>query len=281
LLAALLVGAAAAPLPAQTAPEWAGTRQHRILVMVMPDSVGRVHDERPAEIRLNFADLLPRNGIAEGADLSILQIMRYDPQTGKPLPYRNNLFAETPYDLPLQWYDAAIPDPFPERHFSYVLPTGKAGENPWSPMPHWGYYYDVNGDWKQGRLAWTHVQDGDAPSYYAAYFDTLKRYQVPAQPTPRGWIGDGAHRAARLASRSTGLLHGHCRMADMDQDGLLDIVCGSGRGGAVWYRNFGTRQSPRFTVARLLFQSDGKAIDPGFYAYPAVVDWTEMENSIF
>jgi hypothetical protein len=272
------------PSPTRAAdPAWIGNRHYRILLEVKPSNIGsRARDERSAEVFLDFEQLLSTGVIPERADLSTLQLMRYDPATSQPIPYKNNLYAETPYDLPLQWYDAAIPDPFPDRDWGIVVPWVRHPQDPkpeieatspWHARPRWGYYYEVNGDWRKGRLAWTHIQIGNEPSYYAVYFDLLKPGEVPSEPAPRGWIGDGAHRTAKVGTRSTGLLHGHCKMADMDRDGLDDIICGSSRGGLVWCRNFGTRQSPRFTVAKLLFQSDGKAIDPGFYSYPAVTDW--------
>jgi len=264
-------------------PAWIGNRHYRILLEVKPREIGsRPRDERPARVNIRFEQLLTKGIIPEQADLSTLQVMRYEADTGLPIAYKNNLYGETPYDLPLQWYDAAIPDPFFDSDWGLIVPWVRHPRDPkpeidtsspWHSRPRWGYYYEVNGEWRTGNLAWAHTQVGNKPSYYAVYFDTLKPGEIPSQPVPRGWIGDGSHRTAKVGTRSTGLLHGHCKMADMDRDGLLDIVCGSSRGGLVYYRNFGTRQLPRFTIAKLLFLSNGKAIDPGFYSYPAVIDW--------
>jgi hypothetical protein len=266
-------------------PAWESTRRFRILVEVKPSDLGsRARDERPAAVSLDLGQILSRAGVSETADLSTLQVMRYDPSTGKPIPYNNNIYAEIPYDLPLQWYDAAIPDPFPDRDWGDTVPWVRhptdpkpdhysASANPWVSRPYWGYYYEVIGDWKKGRLAWTHIQEGHKPSYYAVYFDTLKKGEKQSAPPPRGWLGDGAHRTAKVGRHSTGLYHVYCGMIDFNQDKLLDIVCGSSRGGIVWYENLGTAQKPRFTVARLLFQSDGKPIDPGFLSTPTVTDW--------
>jgi hypothetical protein len=208
--------------------------------------------------------------------------MRYDAASGKPVAYDDNLFGETPYDLPLQWYDAAIPDPFPDRDWGATAPWSsrptdpypdRTRTDPWTRRPGWGRYYEVIGDWKSGNLAWTHVQEGARPSFYAVYFDLLPDGARPSGPAPRGWIGDGAHRTARVGKHSTGLLHGCCRMADLDRDGLLDLACGSSRGGILWYPNLGTRQKPRFSWARLLFRSDGIPIDVGFLSTPVPTDW--------
>ena len=255
--AALLAAGALGPVRGEREPEWVGARRLRLLVEVRPEPLkGRAGDERPARVALDFERLLAQAGITETADLSTLQVMRYDAATGKPVRYDNNLFAETPYDLPLQWYDAAIPDPFPDRDWGATPPwTARPSDpypdrtrlDPWTRRPRWGYYYEVIGDWKAGQLAWTHVQEGDRPSRYAVYFDTLPSGAEPS--APRGWIGDGSHRTARVGRHSTGLLHGCCRMADLDRDGLLDLACGSSRGGVLWYRNLGTAQKPRFSVA--------------------------------
>jgi len=104
-------------------PVWIGNRQHRILLEVKPSDIGsRPHDERPAEVILNFEEMISAGIIPQRADLSTLQLMRYDAVTGQPIPYKNNLYGETPYDLPLQSYDAAIPDPFADRDFGLSVP---------------------------------------------------------------------------------------------------------------------------------------------------------------
>ena len=62
-------------------------------------------------------------------------------------------------------------------------------------------------------------------------------------------------------------------MIDFNGDGLLDLLCGSSRGGILWYENLGTRKTPKFSVARMLHYSDGKPIDPGFLSTPTGTDW--------
>jgi hypothetical protein len=219
----------------------------------------------PAEVRIDFERILKAEGYVEHANLATLQIARYDPASGRAMRYGGYLHGRTEYDRPLQWYDDAIPDPFPDRDRSV--------KSPWVSRPRWGYYYDAIGEWKSGRLAWSHTQDRSNPSYYAVYFDLLAAGQKPTNPPPRGWIGDGSKRSAPYGSQSTGLYHADCQMVDLNQDGLLDLICGSSRGGVLWYENLGNRQKPWFSVARLLFHDDGKPIDPGFLSTPAVTDW--------
>ncbi|MCX6625350.1 MAG: VCBS repeat-containing protein, partial [Acidobacteria bacterium] len=186
------------------------------------------------------------------------------PATGAAIPNRNNLFQETSFDLALQWHDAAIPDPYPDRDRSV--------KSPWIYRKNWGYYYEVNGEWKSGKLAWTHTQQGRASSWYAAYFNLLKDGKQVA-PAPRGWIGDGSNRTTKLSKRSTGLYIPDIQLVDFNGDGLLDLLTGSSRGAVMWYENLGTRTKPQYSIARLLFQSDGRPIDPGFLTTPALVDW--------
>lgn len=263
ILLAILILASAQSFAARK-PRWASDRQHRVLIDVSPRELGgRERDEMPAQVEIDFEQLL--RGAGSRADLSTLQVMRVDPETGEPMPYANNLFQDTPFDLPVQWHDAAIPDPFADRD--------RSAKSPWIARPGWGYYYEVTGDWKRGKLAWPHTQQGSAASLYAAYFDLLPAHGKPANPAPRGWIGDGSHRTAKVGKRSTGLYIPDCTMVDFNFDGLFDLLCGSSRGGVLWYENLGTKNKPRFAIARLLFQDDGRAIDPGFCSTPAWVDW--------
>ncbi len=253
-----------APCAQPPTPRWASDRQHRVLIEVPArDNGGRPRDEMPASAEIDFEQLLKQR--AGSADLSTLQVMRIDPATGEPVPYANNLFQETPFDLPLQWHDSSIPDPFPDRD--------RSRKSPWVARTNWGYYYEVTGEWKRGKLAWPHTQMGSAASLYAAYFNLLPTGGKQTNPAPRGWIGDGSHRTAKAGNRSTGMYIPDCTMADYNFDGLVDLLCGSSRGAVLWYENLGTRSQPRYAIARLLFQSDGRAIDPGFLSTPAWTDW--------
>lgn len=246
-------------------PAWVSDRDYRVLIEVPARDIGaRAQDEGPAEVELRIEELLRDHGVKGAADLSTLQVMRFDPATGAALTYKNNLFQETPYDRPLQWHDASIPDPFPDRDRSV--------KSPWIARKNWGYYYEVNGEWKSGKLAWTHTQAGRASSWYAVYFNLLKDGKQRA-PAPRGWIGDGSHRTAKMGKRSTGLYIPDIQLVDFNGDGLLDLLTGSSRGSVLWYENLGTRTEPRYTFARMLFQTDGRPIDPGFLTTPALVDW--------
>jgi hypothetical protein len=246
--------------------EWVGTSECRILVQVVPDaSVGRPSDERPAQVAIDFDRLLRAEGIDRRADLSTLRVIRCDAKTGRPMAFNNYLYGQSEFDRPLQWYDDAIPEPFPDRDRSV--------KSPWVFRPGWGHYYEAIGDGRSGRLTWSHTQDGTTPSLYSVGFDLLGEGKNQTQPPPRAWIGDGGKRNAPVGTNSTGIYHVDCQMIDFNEDGLLDLVCGSSRGAILWYENLGTRQSPEFSIARLLNYSDGKPTDPGFLSTPTGVDW--------
>lgn len=256
----------ASSMAAEPQIEWVGTSACRILLQVSPTELtGRASDERPAQVAIDFDRILRDGGIGQRADLSTLRVIRYDADTGKPAIFDNYLYGQSEFDRPLQWYDDAIPEPFPDRDRSV--------KSPWIFRSGWGQYYEAVGDGKSGRLAWSHTQDGTTPSLYAVYFDLLGEGKNPTQPPPRGWIGDGSKRNAPVGTGSTGIYHVDCQMIDFNGDGLLDLLCGSSRGGILWYENLGARQKPIFSVAGMLHYSDGNPIDPGFLSTPTVTDW--------
>ena len=247
-------------------PAWAGKGACRILLMVPPDDIGsRPSDEMPAVVTLDLETLLHAAGIDGRVDLSTLQVMRYDSETGRPMPYGRYLHMDSEFDRPLQWYDGAIPEPFPDRD-RYL-------DKPWVFRSGWGRYYDTVGDGKRGRLAWSHTQDASTASYYAVYFNLLGEGQEATLPPPRHWVGDGAARHAPIGTQSTGIYHVDGQMVDFNEDGLLDLLCGTSRGGVLWFENMGTVGEPKFTVPRLLFHADGHPIDPGFLSTPVLTDW--------
>src|SRR5436190_899227 len=83
-------------------------------------------------------------------------VIQYDPQTGRPLRYQTYAYATTPYDRPFRWYDTSIPENYPENEANIDV-TG--GELKWTSHLKWGYFYNVIGDWKSGKLAWAHTQE--------------------------------------------------------------------------------------------------------------------------
>src|SRR5207245_8023108 len=112
------------------------------------------------------APLAQRNdaGAKPIPNLSSLQIVQYDPDSGKPNPYGNYAHARGPFDRPFRWYDSSIPYQFPE-FLGYA--SEHDGQFPRQVRIRAGYFYDALGDWKEGHLAWVHTQKKSEVSHYA------------------------------------------------------------------------------------------------------------------
>jgi hypothetical protein len=266
----------AAPIPAIAAPpadlptsawKWAGKGRVRIIVRIDPDG-SPAGDERPAEVSLDFDKLLATAASGRQANLAGVQVIRHDAATGEPVPQTRNAFGEGEFDNPLRWYDAAIPYDFPEVEANVSSTEGKL---PYVTHPRLGYFFDCLGDWKAGRLAFMY-RSIDRPAWYAVYFDLLPPGAIPRDSPPRGFLGDGLQRCEPRGSSSTGLIHSRVTIADLNGDGLFDLVVGCSRGGVVWYPNRGCRGQPDFPHAQLVF-SDDKPLDVGWGAAPHAVDW--------
>ncbi len=61
-------------------------------------------------------------------------------------------------------------------------------------------------------------------------------------------------------------------MADLDGDGLDDLIIGNYTGDVIWYRNEGSIGEPLFCTSVLL-QSSGVPVDLGNWAKPYFADW--------
>ncbi|HEV3137328.1 MAG TPA: VCBS repeat-containing protein, partial [Pirellulales bacterium] len=261
------------PLPAVERPapawKWTGKGALRIIVRVDPPADrSRAGDERPADVAIDFEKLLHEVAPGRKPDLAGVQVIRHDPQSGEPVRATRNAFGRGEFDLPCRWYDAAIPYEFPEVEDNVSSTEGKLR---YVTRTRLGYFFDCLGDWKAGRLAFAH-RVGDAPAWYAMYFDLLPEGAVPRDSPPRGFLGDGLQRCEPQGSSSTGLIHSRVAVSDFDGDGLFDLVVGCSRGGVVWYPNRGQRGKPEFAHAQLVF-SDGKPLDVGWGSAPYSADW--------
>jgi hypothetical protein len=63
-------------------------------------------------------------------------------------------------------------------------------------------------------------------------------------------------------------------VADWDVDGKLDLIIGCGDGSVRWYRNSGTRQTPKFDKFETLLPPPDQS-ERGKQARPCAVDWNE------
>ena len=260
-----LVGAGAG---ASSTLEWAGSGRVRVLVQVdAPGTAPQREDERPAEVILDFAELIEPGRVP---DLATLQVIRHDPETAKPITQGRFAYGTSQYDIAWRWYDDAIGYDFPECASNLDAANGKLT---YTPLPRFGYFYHCIGDWRRGRLAFLHRDTGKAEALYAVYFALLPEGAAPEGVPPRGFLGDGLQRCEPEGQSTTGLIHSRVDVADWDGDGLLDLIVGCARGGVVWYPNRGDPGAPRFPFSRLLRTADGKPLDIGWSAAPHAVDW--------
>lgn len=255
--------------PASKLP-WTSDAPYRILVEVAPVTLdGREWDEGPAEVGIDFTAALAALGVESRPALDTLQVMKLGADSA-PLPYTDYAYAKGPNDRPFRWYDDAIPYDFSE----VFAPTSYTdGTRRRMIIPRGGYMYSTLGDWKSGRLAWVHTQEGEGPSRYAVYFHVLSPGEEPTGPPPRAWVGDAMPRHDLRGANTTGADHTHISVDDWDGDGIDDLVYGEQYGQVCVLPNRGTPEAPAYPYAKLLFDAEGLPLDMGVHAAVLVVDW--------
>ncbi len=250
---------------------WSGQGKYRLVVEVKPTPLeGRTRDELPAELEVNLTKELAKLGIESRADIASLQVIQYEPATGKPVKYLGYAYAKSAFDRPFRWYDAAIPYDFPEFHNDVSRTDGKIVRR---NRIRAGYFFNALGEWQSGRLAWMHTQVSDQPTLYSVYFDLLPHGKTPSEVPPRAWLGDGLPRCDREGSSSMGADHCRIEFDDWNDDGLIDLIAGENYGHVFWWPNVGTKQHPKYRFYKFVFDSKGLPIDTGMVAAPKVVDW--------
>jgi FG-GAP-like repeat len=248
-------------------PGWSSDHSHRILVRVDPiEGIGRSSDELVARVEIDFDRYL-----GEGrCDLSTLEVIEYEPKTGEAVAYAGSPVSDSPSTRPLRVYDHDIPWEFPERQ-GYAQNNNGTGL-PLIRLEGGGRFLPVIGEGRRVSLAWAHLQRGDKPTYYAIYFDELPP-GADSRPAVPGFVGDGSNRCGRDAESFFPLYHSRVDVADLDADGLFDLVVGNMNGTILWYPNLGKAGKPAFSSARLVFTDEGDPLDIGYSSAPRVVDW--------
>lgn len=251
---------------------WSSTGIYRVLVKVDPQKIGeRNSDESVAQVSLDFVKLLESVGVKGKPDMRTVQVIQFDPKTGRQGEfYQDFAYQRGPWDRPFRWYDDAIPYDFQE-----VLGASSHtdGVRKRQTTPRAGYVYNAVGDWKSGKLAWTHTQTGDEPTYYAIYFDVMDTDTPPPEGAPVGWLGDAMPRCARWGANTTGADITRITLDDWNKDGLTDVVYGEQYGQAFYALNNGTKEKFQLGPSKMLFESDGLPMDMGMHSAPLVIDW--------
>src|SRR5262249_16861871 len=126
-------------------------------------------------------------GIRGEADLSTIQVHKYDPQTGEAEPYPNFEGALSPFDRPCRFDDESIPWDYPDR--ANYASDYASGRGPTVPRQGGGRLFNREKDNTAGNLSWLHTQSSDQPSHYAIYWD-VRDSRDQTGPGPSPWIGD-------------------------------------------------------------------------------------------
>jgi hypothetical protein len=226
-------------------------------VEVRPLDIGkRGRDQLPARLDIDFPSLLSKAGANGQVDFDTISIAPAGDAGAEPIPFR--------------WYDADIPDPFPEFIAKLNTTHGKITPRP-ARMA--GHLYNTSGSGKKGYLAFIHTQQGRSAAKYKLSFDVIDTAAPSVGNGPRGWIGDGQIRCGPVGSSTTGTGHTRIALDDWNDDGLIDIVHGEEAGCVFVLPNSGTATEPRFTHRMLVNDADRKPIDVGTHAAPLVIDF--------
>ena len=238
---------------------------YRILVEVPPvDIAGRSRDSRPASVHLDFsAQPFSALGLKRRINIDSIQVIGYDPESGKTVPGEPWPFSSTPGERASRFLDGSWPEEFPMFGNSQATRKFHRG----------GYFLNVTGEQKRGVLAWDHTQRGNRSSHYAIYFDVERPGEL-RHAARQGFLGDGLPRRAPETDSLSGVWYNRIAVDDWDGDGQNEILLGVGTGHILIYRNLShNRNSPRFGGGDYLRDSMGQIIVAGTTAIPFVVDW--------
>ncbi len=256
---------------ADIGPVWSNNHTHRCLVRIDPLALdGRDTDEMVVRVEVDFEQLLAGGR----CDPDTLEVVEYNPATGQSLAYQGNPLDPTPQIRPLRVYDASLPWKFPERQ-GYAHSNNGTGL-PALELAGGGRFLSVKGEGRRAQLAWAHTQRGQNAGHYAIYFDPQEPQTNPHKSRAiriPGFLGDGSHRVDRNAGSFFPLYHSRVDVADLNGDGLFDLIVGNMNGTILWYPNSGQVGAPNFTTTKLIFDSDDQPLDIGYSSAPRVVDW--------
>ncbi len=242
----------------------------QVTVILPPDPAGVASgDERPAQVFLDFPALLAQAGIAGQADLASLRMTSLDP-AGRVRDGARFAYAKEPTDLPLRWDDERVAGGFASVEGIVDLQSGELKQ---TVVRNSGLIQNAGPEeGGRGRVVWMHTARGENRSAYRLEVAVKPSIQRPQLP-PRAWLGDGVVRFTTSPQNTTGSSHTRVDVADLNHDGLPDIIYGENYGRLLVLLNRGFAKSPRFDDGRFLLNSSGQAIDAGISAAPLLVDW--------
>ena len=225
-----------APSSSEKSTPWSVSAPVRVLVEVPARDLGpRTSDEMPARVRIDLADVFNQLGVKGVPDLGRIQVVRGDE-------------AASPRVTVSRFDDF-------DRHAD-------------------SFWHNVPGNGHEGQLVWSHRQVGCAPTRYAIYLCPVESGGEPGE-SPMPLVGDCD---ALYTDQSDGYLITalHCKptMADLNGDGLLDLLVGEIQGRLLYFENRGSRQTPKFARGRFIML-DGKPLRMLYYTTPRAVDWDD------
>ncbi len=248
-------------------PEWAVPElPYRVLLEVAPVKTGRETDSLAAAWELDFTAAPFTQLALEGRlDLDSMQVVGFDPGTGKPLGATEWPFARNKNERISRFIDKSLPWEFPTsepRQPGAAVGTFTRG----------AYLNNAKGTGNPGLLVWDHEQKGSRASTYAVYFNTVpegKRQAIPRH----GFLGDGSPRRDARSSSLTGSLYNRVAVADWDGDADTDLIIGIGFGYVLLFRNEGDRTRPQFGAGEYLRNANGDILNGVAMASPDIADW--------
>jgi FG-GAP-like repeat len=259
----LLVCAASA----NASPAWSGEGRFRILVRVSPITGLTKSDELVAKCELPLESWLQQRKMHGSVDIATFQVHQYNPISGRPVKGVAFEAARSVYDRPCRFEDD-----YPARYASRVGRASETEDRPASVIrDREARLFNREQSTAQGRLVWSHRQDGSEASHYAIYFDVSPE-KKPWGISPAPWIGDGDVLRQKDGESLGGFSHFTASVGDLTGDGLFDIVAGNEKGDMLWFPNRGKANNPKFVGCQILEDESGP-IDTGWYAAPFVCDW--------
>ncbi|MAT16558.1 MAG: hypothetical protein CMJ46_14960 [Planctomyces sp.] len=256
---------------AELSPAWTGAGKYRLLleVPVADDLEGQEMDERVVAAEIDFAGWLRKQGLTGAVDLSTLQLHKINPETGEAVPGLSFAGAASPLDHPCRFDSEEFSGDFTSR---VGRPSATEDGRPREfHRPRKVRLFNREQSPAKGKLIWAHVARAGESGAYALYFDLVKdpsAYSV----SPAPWIGDADLLRRKAGASLGGFAHFTATVADLNGDGLEDLIAGTEKGDVMWFPNHGTVDQPVYNGCRILTDEAGP-IDCGWYAAPFLYDW--------